>query len=186
MQPVKFSINVTLDGCIDHQVVPAAAVLQKLHENAAAHIAGADVLLLGRVTYQLMESAWRLSTWDPDRGEPGVFARTIDAAKKVVATRTLSDVDWNAEIVRDDLAATVRALKAQPGRGIFVGGAALAMSLTELRLIDEYEFVVHPRIVGHGPSLFAGLGRHVELQMLSCTELAAGTMLMRYTPAPPA
>jgi dihydrofolate reductase len=112
------------------------------------NIAQADALLLGRVTYEMMEAAWRLATRTaamPDWTEP--FARTIDAAKKYVVSSTLDRVDWNAELVRGDLGKAVQQLKRESGKGLFVGGVKLALALTELGLIDEYEFVVHPRLV---------------------------------------
>src|ERR1700680_4853715 len=78
------------------------------------------------------------------------FARTIDAAKKYVVSSTLGRVDWNAELVRGDLGMAVQQLKREPGKGLFVGGVQLPLALAELGLIDEYEFVVHPRLAGHG------------------------------------
>ena len=81
-----------------------------------------------------------------------VSGQTIDAAKRYVVSRTLNRIDWNAELVRGDLGMAVQQLKRQPGKGLFVGGVKLALSLTELGLIDEYEFVVHPRLAGHGPT----------------------------------
>nr|HEX4316741.1 dihydrofolate reductase family protein [Kofleriaceae bacterium] len=180
MRPLRFSINVTLDGCIDHREGIAD---EDLHRNAMENIQGADALLFGRVTYELMESAWRLATRSvrtPPWMDP--FARAIDAAKKYVVSATLpaERVDWNAELVRGDLGAAVRALKQQPGRGVFVGGAKLALALTELGLIDDYELVVHPRIAGHGPTLFAGLATRVDLQLVSRHEFASGAVAMRY------
>ena len=77
-----------------------------------------------------------------------------------------TEVDWNAELVRGDLATAVQQLKREPGDGLFVGGVKLPLALAELGLIDEYEFVVHPRLAGHGPSLFAGLSRHVDLRLV--------------------
>jgi dihydrofolate reductase len=145
------------------------------------NIAQADALLFGRVTYEMMEAAWRLETRTvamPDRTEP--FARTIDAAKKYVVSSTLDRVDWNAELVRGDLEEAVQRLKQESGKGLFVGGVKLALALTELGLIDEYEFVVHPRLVGHGPTLFAGLSKHVDLRLVSRLELGSGAVAMRY------
>ena len=121
----------------------------------------ADALLFGRVTYQLMESAWRQPA--REHGRPRwidadiEFARKIDAARKYVVSSTLDQVDWNAELVKGDLGTAVRRLKEGPGEGLFVGGVNLPLALTELGLIDEYEFVVHPVVAGHGPTLFAGL-----------------------------
>ena len=98
----------------------------------------------------------------PDWMEP--FARTIDAAKKYVVSSTLERVDWNAELVRGDLGKAVQQLKQEPGKGLFVGGVKLPLALAELGLIDEYEFVVHPRLAGHGPTLFAGLSKRRRLE----------------------
>jgi dihydrofolate reductase len=110
------------------------------------------------------------------------FGRTIDAAKKYVVSSTLDRVDWNAELVRGDLGEAVRELKREPGRGLFVGGMQLPLALAELGLIDEYEFVVHPRLVGHGPTLFAGLSKLVDLRLVSRQELGSGPVAMRYEP----
>jgi dihydrofolate reductase len=147
------------------------------------NIAQADALLFGRVTYQMMEAAWRLATRTvvmPEWTEP--FARTIDVAKKYVVSSTLDRVDWNAELVRGDLGKAVQQLKREPGKGLFVGGAKLALALTELGLIDEYEIVVHPRLVGHGPTLFAGLSKRVDLRLVSRLEFGSGAVAMRYEP----
>ena len=179
MRPLRYSINITLDGCCDHRVGIADA---ELHQHAMENIAQADALLFGRVTYQMMEAAWRppASAAMPDWTQP--FARTIDAAKKYVVSSILERVDWNAELVRGDLEKAVRQLKAEPGNGIFTGGVTLPLALAELRLIDEYEFVVHPRIVGHGPTLFAGLSKHVDLRLVERKELGSGAVAMRYVP----
>jgi dihydrofolate reductase len=111
------------------------------------------------------------------------FARTIDAAKKYVVSSTLDRVDWNAELVRgDDLGQVVEQLKREPGQGLFVGGVTLPLALAELGLIDEYEFVVLPRLAGHGPTLFAGLSQHVDLTLVSRREFASGAVALRYEP----
>jgi dihydrofolate reductase len=177
MRPLRFSINVTLDGCYDHTV---GIVDAYLHRNAMEFIAGCDALLFGRVTYEMMLAAWRLPvSWSmPDWMMP--FAQTIDAAKKYVVSSTLMEVDWNAELVRGDLATFVQQLKQQPGKGIGVGGAQLAMALTELDLIDEYQFVIHPRIIGRGPTLFAGLTKTVDLKLVRREEFGSGAVALRY------
>ncbi|MFE4171860.1 dihydrofolate reductase family protein [Streptomyces sp. NPDC056909] len=180
MRPLRFSINVTLDGCCDHRViVPDEA----LHRHHVGNLDQADALLFGRVTYEMMEEAWRPpapSGARPEWMEP--FARTIDAAKKYVVSSTLERVDWNAELVRGDLAKAVQQLKREPGKGLFVGGVKLALALTELGLIDEYEFVVQPKLAGHGPTLFAGLSKHVDLKLMSRVEFSSGAVAMRYEP----
>jgi dihydrofolate reductase len=180
MRPLRYSINVTLDGCCDHRtVIPD----EELHRRSAEFLDQADALLFGRVTYQMMESAWRdfaPSDAMPDWMEP--FARTIDAAKKYVVSSTLERVDWNAELVCGDLATAVQQLKQQPGKGILTGGVKLPLALAELGLIDEYQFVVHPRVVGHGPALFAGLSKPLDLKLVSRSEFASGAVVLRYEP----
>jgi dihydrofolate reductase len=184
MGPLRYSINITLDGCCDHRVMSAD---EDLHRHAAENLAQADALLFGRVTYEMMEAAWRPSAGTgatPDWMEPWMqpFARTIDAAKKYVVSSTLERVDWNAELVRGDLAKAVQQLKSESRKGLFVGGVKLALALTELGLIDEYELVVQPRLAGHGPTLFAGLSKQIDLKLVSRLELASGAVAMRYQP----
>ena len=184
MRPLRFAINVTLDGCCDHQAIPADA---ELHQHAADNIAQADALLFGRVTYQMMEAAWRQTSRvgaRPDWLQPWMepFAHTIDIAKKYVVSSTLARVDWNAELVRGDLLQAVQVLKRESGKGLFVGGVKLAQALTEFGLIDEYEFIVHPRLAGHGPTLFAGLSKYVDLKLVSRKEFGSGAVAMQYEP----
>jgi dihydrofolate reductase len=185
MRPLRYSINITLDGCCNHRAVSAD---EDLHRHAAESIARADALLFGRITYEMMEAAWRAAAetgvrpdWMADWMEP--FARTIHAAKKYVVSSTLTQADWNAELVRgDDLREAVEQLKREPGRGLLVGGVKLPLALAELGLIDEYEFVVQPRLAGHGPTLFAGLSTPIDLKLLSRREFGSGAVAMRYEP----
>jgi len=179
MRPLRFYINVTLDGCYDHR---AGIADEALHRHVMEKISQADALLFGRVTYAMMEAAWRppASEAMPDWTKP--FAQTIDAAKKYVVSSTLERVDWNAELVRGDLGTAVEQLKREPGKGLFVGGVQLAQALTELGLIDEFEFMVHPRLAGHGPTLFAGLSKWVDLKLVGRQELGSGAVALRYEP----
>jgi len=184
MRPLRYSINVTLDGCCDHRAMLAD---EDLHRHAVENLAQADALLFGRVTYEMMEAAWRAPARTgarPDWMQPWMepFARTIDAAKKYVVSSTLDRVDWNAELVRGDLGTAVQQLKRESGKGLFVGGVKLPMALAELGLIDEYEFVVQPRLAGHGPTLFAGLSKHIDLKLVSRMEFGSGAVAMRYEP----
>jgi len=110
------------------------------------------------------------------------FARTINAAKKYVVSSTLERVDWNAELVRGDLATAVRQLKRESGNGLLVGGVKLPLALAELGLIDEYELVVHPRLAGHGPTLFAGLPKRLDLKLVGRLEFGSGAVATRYEP----
>jgi dihydrofolate reductase len=189
MRPLRYSINVTLDGCCDHR---AGSTDEELHRYWAENLAEADALLFGRVTYEMMEAAFRSPAqtgvkpdWMAEWMMP--FARTIDAAKKYVVSSTLDRVDWNAELLlgkqgRGDLGQAVQQLKREPGKGLFVGGVKLPQALAELGLIDEYEFVVHPRLAGHGPTLFAGLSKYVDLKLVSRLEFGSGAVALRYVP----
>jgi dihydrofolate reductase len=184
MRPLRYAINITLDGCCDHR---AGIPDEEIHRHHAENLAQADALLFGRVTYEMMEAAWRRLAETgvmPDGMEPWVepFARTIHAAKKYVVSSTLDQVDWNAELVRGDLGTAVQELKQESGKGLFVGGVTLPLALAELGLIDEYEFVVHPRLAGHGPTLFAGLSKYVDLKLVSRLEFGSGAVALRYEP----
>jgi dihydrofolate reductase len=180
MRPLRYSINVTLDGCCDHREIVAD---EELHRHHTENLERADALIFGRVTYEMMEEAWRppaLAGARPEWMEP--FARTINAAKKYVVSSTLERVDWNAELVRGDLGEAVERLKQESGTRLLVGGVTLPMALAELGLIDEYEFVVQPRLAGHGPTLFDGLSKPLDLRLVSRLEFASGAVAMRYEP----
>ena len=184
MRPLRYSINVTLDGCCDHLVgVPD----EESDRYWAAQLARADALLFGRVTYEMMEAAWRqpaTGTWPDWMADCMIpFARTIDRAKKYVVSGTLDRVDWNAELVRGDLGKAVQELKREPGKGLFVGGVTLPLALADLGLIDEYEFVVQPILAGHGPTLFAGLSERLELRLVGRQEFRSGAVALRYQPS---
>lgn len=180
MRPLRYSINVTLDGCCDHRVMIAD---EEVHRHAVENIDRADALLFGRVTYELMEAGWRRPSpagTMPKWVEP--FRRKIGPIKKYVVSGTLKNPDWNAELVCGDLEQAVRQLKNAPGKGILLGGVTLPMALADLGLIDEYEFIVHPRIAGRGPTLFAGISKLVDLKLVSRLEFRSGATAMRYEP----
>jgi dihydrofolate reductase len=185
MRPLRYSINVTLDGCCHHE-----AGLPPDEESMrywTAEMARADALLFGRSTYQMMESAWRrpaTGAWPDWMGEQEVpFAEAIDRARKHVVSSTLSEVDWNAELVRGDVGQAVRRLKQEPGDGLWVGGVTLPRALADLGLIDEYEFLVQPVLAGHGPTLLAGLRERVGLELVGRREFRSGVVALRYRPA---
>ncbi len=182
MRPLRYSINITLDGCCDHQAVGAD---EELHRHAAGNFERADATLFGRVTYEMLELAFRSPAQSgklPSWMEPWMlpFALSIDAAKKYVVSNTLAKVNWNAELIRGDLGVAVHQLKRQPGRGLAVGGLKLPLALAELGLIDEYEFVGHPRLAGHGPTLFARLTKRLDLSFVSRKEFGSGAVALQY------
>jgi dihydrofolate reductase len=177
-RPLRYSMNVTLDGCVDHR---AGMVDEEQHRNAAEGIERADALLLGRVTYEMMEEAWRPPGMLDEMPEWMLpFGEAIDATKKYVVSSTLEKVNWNAELIQGDLESAVRELKEQAGKGLATGGVQLPLALAKLGLIDEYEFVVHPRIAGHGPRPFEGITDYVDLELIDRVEFTSGAVAMRY------
>jgi dihydrofolate reductase len=163
---------------------------EELHQHFAAELGRADALLFGRVVYEMMEEAWRrpaTGTW-PDWMTDWMipFAETIDEAKKYVVSSTLDRVDWNAELVQGDLESAVQQLKQEPGNGLYVGGVTLPLALADLGLIDEYLFVVHPIVAGHGPTLFAGLSKPLDLKLVERQEFPKGAVALRYQANRPA
>jgi dihydrofolate reductase len=180
MRPLRYSINITLDGCCHHDSVTAT---EELHERATKLLEEADALIFGRITYQMMEAAFRggaSADGAPESLDP--FARTIDLMRKYVVSSTLENVDWNSELIRDDLRQSILTLKQQPGKGLLTGGVTLPLALAEMGLIDEYEFVIHPVVAGHGPHLFAGLSTPRNLKLVDRQELRSGAVAMRYHP----
>jgi dihydrofolate reductase len=177
MRSLRYSINVSLDGRVGHDWGGAD---EDVHMHSTETIARPDALIFGRTTFELMEF-WRDPGDVPAWMLP--FAETIGAAKKylVSSTRAAPD-DWNTELLPGDPVAAVRALKEQPGGHLLVGGVRLPLALAEAGLIDEFEFVVHPKLVGHGPTLFAGLSRFVDLELTGTTEFASGVVARRYVP----
>lgn len=184
MRPLRYSINVTLDGCCHHE-----AGLPPNEESMrywTVEMQRADALLFGRVTYQMMESAWRRPAtggWPDWMGEREIpFAEAIDQADKYVVSSTLDGVDWNAELVRGDVGHAVQRLKQEPGEALWVGGVTLPLALADLGLIDEYEFLVQPVFAGHGPTLLAGLRERIQLELVDRREFRSGAVALRYRP----
>ncbi|MCJ1708530.1 dihydrofolate reductase family protein [Microbacterium sp. VKM Ac-2923] len=183
-QPLRYGINVTLDGCVHHEAgLPTDAESMAFWTD---ELRRSDSLLYGRVTYQLMESAWRRpesGEW-PDWMDPSevAFSEVMDPMRKHVVSTELEAVDWNASLVRGELGAAVVALKAQSGRGISVGGVRLPTALANLGLIDEFTFVVHPVVAGRGPRLLEGVREQMVSQLVERRELASGATAQRYRP----
>lgn len=176
MRPLRYSINVSIDGCVDHM---AGTPDEESHRYSAETIARADAIILGRTTYELMEF-WRtaadLAPWLLP------FKQAIDAAKKYLVSSTREPDGWNTEALPGDPIEEIRKLKEQPGKGLYVGGVTLPLVLADAGLIDEYEFVVYPAVVGHGPRLFEGLSKPLNLKRVRTIEFASGTRAERYVP----
>lgn len=185
MRLLRYSINVTLDGCCHHDAgLPPDDESMQYWTEAMEQ---ADALLFGRVTYEMMESAWRRPAtggWPEWMGDSDIrFADAIDRSEKHVVSSTLKTVDWNAALITGDLVDAVRALKQQPGGPLWVGGVTLPTALAEAGLIDEYEFVVHPVIAGRGPTLLAGLRERIDLELVDRHEFRSGAVVQRFRPA---
>jgi dihydrofolate reductase len=185
MRPLRYAINVTLDGCVHHEA--GVAPDEELMRFWTAEMQRADAVIYGKTTYEMMQTAWRrpasgawpdwMQSWEIP------FAEAIDRIPKHVVSSTLSDVDWNAELVRGDLRDVVRRLKQQPGEGLSVGGVTLPLALAEAGLIDEYVFVVHPVVAGHGPRLLDGLPARIRFELVGRREFGSGAVALTYRPA---
>jgi len=178
---LTFSINVTLDGCIDHQEGIAD---DETHAFFTCLMDESGALLWGRVTYELMESYWPAVTRGDTEATPAMreWAVKLEAKPKYVVSSTRKDFPWsNSHHIADDLRTGVRKLKdAIPG-GVLLGGGKLATELDRLDLIDEYVFLVHPRIAGHGPTLHeSGLSSTRRLELISTKPLRSGAVAMHY------
>ena len=184
MRPLRYAINVTLDGCVHHEA--GVAPDEELMRFWTDEMERADAVIYGKTTYEMMQSAWRRpddGVW-PDWMEQWEvpFAEALDGKAKHVVSSTLDAVDWNAELISGDLGNAVRRLKEQSGKGLSVGGVTLPLALAELGLIDEYTFVVHPVLAGRGPRLLDGLSERVRLELVERREFGSGAVMQRYRP----
>ena len=176
---LTFALNVTLDGCVDHRVAIAD---DGLLDYFTELVDGAGAVLYGRTTYELMEDAWPAVA--RDEGAPRAareWARMLEDKPKYVVSASRRDFPWNNTIrLAGELAKAVRELKEQTPRGVLVGSPMLSAALEGLGLIEDYRLVVHPVIAGHGPTLFQGIERRRELELVSTHQLQSGAMAMHY------
>ena len=178
---LTFSINVTLDGCIDHE---EGIVDDETHAHFTRLLDESGAMLWGRTTYELMEDYWPAVARGDVDAPPAMreWALKIDAKPKYVVSTTRTDFPWtNSHHVSGDLGTAVRELKHATPRGVLLGSASLAIQLDRLDLIDDYEFLVHPRIAGHGPTLYAGGLRSTRrLELISAKQFSNGAVAMHY------
>lgn len=178
---LTFSYNVTLDGCVDHQEGIADdetnAFFTRLMDEHGA-------MLWGRVTYEMMESYWPAVARGDVTAPPSFreWALKLEAKPKYVVSTTRTEFPWtNSHVIVGDLRTGVEQLKAAMPEGVLLGSGLLAAALDRLDLIDEYRFLVHPRIAGHGPTLYAsGLPSTRRLELVSATPLRSGPVAMHY------
>jgi dihydrofolate reductase len=169
MGRLTFSINLTLDGCLGHTEGIADDETLALFTGM---LRDCGAMLWGRVTYEMMEAAW-----------PPIAAGVQEAApSEYVVSSTRTDFPWtNTHLLAGDLRTAVQGLKDATPAGVLVGSGTLAVALDRLDLIDEYRFLVHPRIAGHGPALFGdGLPRTRRLELVSTRPLANGVVDVHY------
>ena len=176
---LTFGLNVTLDGCYDHREGIAD---DELHDYFTQLMGGAGAMLYGRITYELMESAWPAVARDEKAPRAmREWARKLEAKPKYVVSASRRDFPWNNTFrVEGDLREAVRQLKEKTPRGVLVGSPMLSAALERLGLIDEYRIVVHPVLAGHGPTLFQGLERSRRLELVSTNRLKSGVMALHY------
>jgi dihydrofolate reductase len=182
---LTFSINLTLDGCVDHQEGIADdethAFFTRLMDESGA-------MLWDRVTYEMMESYWPAAARGDVEAPPAMraWARQLETKPKYVLSSTRKDYPWtNSHHIAGDLLTGVQKLKDATPNGVLLGSGKLATELDRLGLIDEYRFLVHPRIAGHGPTLYeGGLPGTRRLALISATPLRNGAVAMHYRREP--
>ena len=188
MRNVIFAINITLDGCCDHDKMIAD---EETHEYFTRLVQDdVDLLVFGRKTYQLMVPFWpEVAKNQSQTKAMNEFARAFDAAGKIVFSRTLESAEGrNTRIVRSNLPDEIRKLKQEAGKNILVGGVSIPSQLMELGLIDEYRFVVQPIIAGEGRRLLEGgsLQERLQLKLVESKTFKSGCVALRYLKQRPA
>ena len=178
---LTFSINVTLDGCVDHQEGIAD---DETHAFFTGLMNKAGAMLWGRTTYEMMESYWPAVARGDVDASPAIreWAVKLEAKPKYVISSTRKDFPWtNSHHITDDLRTGVQRVKDANPAGVLLGSGKLATELDRLALIDEYKLLVHPRIVGHGPTLYQG-GLHStrRLDLISAKPLQNGAVALHY------
>ena len=174
-------MNMTLDGFCDHTAMIAD---DEIHQHYTDLLRESDIIIHGRITYQLMEY-WKSVVENPTGNEAmDDFATTIDDIHKVVYSRTLTSVDWrNTELKREIVADEIIGLKKLDGKNILVGSPSLIVAMTNLGLVDEFQLSIHPTIVGSGLALFKDIKGRVDLHLLKTKAFGCGAVTHYYEPA---
>lgn len=184
MGHLTFSINVTLDGCVDHEEGIAD---DETHAYFTRLMDESGAMLWGRTTYEMMEASWpAVARGDVDAPQAmREWALKLEAKPKYVVSTTRTDFPWtNSHHLTGDLRTSVQELEDRTPDGVLVGSGKLATALDRLDLIDEYRFLVHPMIAGHGPTLYqGGLPSTRRLDLISAEPLGNGAVAMHYRPA---
>jgi dihydrofolate reductase len=179
MRTLKLALYVSLDGVVEEPAWTGPFWNDQLAGLQAEYLYSSDALVLGRVTYEGFAAAW--PSMEESTGE---FGAKMNSMPKHVASRTLSEAEWNATIMEGDVADAVAKLKGEDGGDLLVYGSGdLVDELTRHRLIDEYRLMVHPVIVGKGKKLFQGLGETVDLKLADTVTTDTGVAVLTYTPS---
>ena len=173
---LKLAMYVALDGVVENPAWTAPFWNDQLSDLQEEYLYSSDALILGRVTYEGFAASW------PSMEEAtGDFGKKMNSMPKFVASRTLSEPEWNATIVQGDAAEAVRKLKDEDGGDLLIYGSGnLVDELTRHRLIDEYRLMVSPVIVGTGQKLFQGLTETVDLKLGGTVTTDAGVAVVTY------
>ncbi len=184
MRKIIFSIPITIDGFIEgpNRELDWVIADDELHDFAAQLMENADLLLYGRVTYQLMAAYWPTATSDPNASE-GMkrFANTLNPKRKIVYSKTLNHVNWNSQLERAFNPNEIRAMKAQAGRDILLsGGATIAKQFFKHGLVNEYIPIIQPAAIGQGNAIFSGLEKSPTLEFSWSQRFHSGAVALCY------
>ncbi len=175
MRKLKLAMYVSLDGVVENPAWTAPFWNDELSDLQAEYLYASDALLLGRVTYQGFAASW--PAMEESTGE---FGKKMNSMPKFVASRTLEQAEWNASIIKGDVATEVTKLKEQPGGDLLIYGSGdLVDQLTRLGLIDEYRLMIHPVLVGSGKRLFTE-STETTLRLTDTTSTGTGVVVLTY------
>ncbi|MEQ7802287.1 dihydrofolate reductase family protein [Pedobacter sp. ASV1-7] len=180
MRNIIYGINLTADGCCDHTKGNGT---EDVHEYFTDLMQDVDLLVYGRITYQLMVPYWPdIAKSQSETKTSNKFARTFDAIDKIVFSKSLDSAEGNTRIIRGNLAEEILKLKQLPGKKISIGGVDLPSQLIALGLVDEFHFVIHPVIVGEGRRLFdnINLQKRLNLKLVNSKVLKSGSVALHY------
>ena len=180
-----YAMSVSLDGFIETPTGDLSWSFpdEELHQHFNEREAMIDMYLYGRRLYENMAAFWPTADKNPSAPQHEIeYARIWKSKPKIVFSRTLDHVEWNSRLVRRNIAEEVNQLKAQPGKGLSVGGASLASTFIHLGLIDEYSLYIHPAILGAGKPMFGRLYKKINLQLIETHMFGSGVVLLKYKP----
>jgi dihydrofolate reductase len=190
MRKIILTEWVSLDGFVSGPDNDMSFVGESFNDQMGVYedaiVTQADTLILGRLTYESFAGSWPYVPDKPDADEgEKIYARKVNAMRKVVFSKTLTSVDWNnSQLFKDIDPAQINTLKQEPGKDMVIyGSASIVQQLTNLGLIDEYQILVHPVLLGGGKPLFKDINAKRKLKLVSAEPFTSGVVLMTYQPA---